>query len=152
MEDFKIYIFVISLVYNLHIEKKCGICFFFQIQSFRCFVDNFDVLSTKEQLIDESLGEAFFGGPQNPQPIFFRLPPFRRLSVFASCKKSLVTAMYFKSKGPCEVLSSIGVLRRMWPLTCNISIYFFRIVGRMFFLNFIRKFKNLTVKSFQDCQ
>jgi hypothetical protein len=48
MEDFKIYIFVIqksflcslgeiSLVYNLHIGKKC-------------FVDNFDVLSTKEQL------------------------------------------------------------------------------------------------------
>ena len=71
MEDFKIYIFVIqksflyslgeiSLVYNLHIEKKGGISliFFFKFNavSFRCFVDTFDVLSTKEQLVDESLG------------------------------------------------------------------------------------------------
>jgi hypothetical protein len=28
------------------------------------FLDNFDVLSTKEQLVDESLGEAFLGGLQ----------------------------------------------------------------------------------------
>jgi len=84
MEDFKIYIFAIwkiskytyslyknvSLVYNLHIEKS-GICliFFFKSNavSFRCFVDNFDVLSTKEQLVDDSLGEAFLGGPQTPR-------------------------------------------------------------------------------------
>jgi hypothetical protein len=26
---------------------------------FLCFVDNFDVLPPKEQLVDESLGEAF---------------------------------------------------------------------------------------------
>jgi hypothetical protein len=32
--------------------------------SFRCFVDNFDVLSTKEQQVDERLGEAFLGCPQ----------------------------------------------------------------------------------------
>ena len=77
MEDFKIYIFVIqksflcslgeiSLVYNLHIEKKCG-----NAVSFRCFVDTFDVLSTKEQLVDESLGEVFLG----LSPNFFHLPP-----------------------------------------------------------------------------
>ena len=42
--------------------------------SFRCFVDNFDVLSTKEQLVDESLGEAFLGGPK-PLAELFRLPP-----------------------------------------------------------------------------
>ena len=48
--------------------------------SFRCFVDNSGVLSTKEQLVDESLGEAFLGGPQTP-------PSARRLSVFASFKK-----------------------------------------------------------------
>jgi hypothetical protein len=30
----------------------------------------FDVLSTKEQLVDESLGEAFLGSPQTPRPIF----------------------------------------------------------------------------------
>ena len=75
MEDFKIYIFVIqksflcslgeiSLVYNLHIEKNVAIV------SFRCFVDTFDVLSTKEQLVDESLGEVFLG----PSPNFFHLP------------------------------------------------------------------------------
>jgi len=90
MEDFKIYISVkqrsflcslgeISLVYNLHIEKKMWYLFdFFKSNavSFRCFVDNFDVLSTKEQLVDESLGEAFLGGLQTPRPIFFsRLPP-----------------------------------------------------------------------------
>jgi hypothetical protein len=39
--------------------------------SFRCFVDTFDVLSTKEQLVDESLEEAFLGGTQIPRPIFF---------------------------------------------------------------------------------
>ena len=64
----------ISLVYNLHIEKKCGICLIFfksNAMSFRCFVDNFDVLSAKEQLVDESLGEAFIGGPQTPHPILF---------------------------------------------------------------------------------
>jgi hypothetical protein len=42
--------------------------------SFRCFVDNFDVLSTKEQLVDESLGEAFLGGPKHLAELF-RLPP-----------------------------------------------------------------------------
>ena len=76
MEDFKVYIFAIqksflcrlgeiSLVYNLHIGGgggKCGICliiFKSNAVSFRCFVDNFDVLPPKEQLVDESLGEAF---------------------------------------------------------------------------------------------
>jgi len=62
MEDFKIYIFImcnlgeISLVYNLHIEKKCDICLIFLFKSnavsFRFFVENFDVLSTKENLVD----------------------------------------------------------------------------------------------------
>ena len=78
MEDFKICIFVIqksflsslgkiSLVYNLHMEKNVVfVLFFFKSNavSFRCFVDNFDVLSTKEQLVDEILGEAFLGGPE----------------------------------------------------------------------------------------
>ena len=47
--------------------------FFFKFNavSFRCFVDTFDVLSTKEQLVDESLGEAFLGDTQTPRPIFF---------------------------------------------------------------------------------
>ena len=81
MEDFKIYIFVIqksflcslgeiSLVYYLHIhfvEKKCGICLIFFSNLIPC---PFDVLFTKEQLVDESLGEAFLGGPQTPRPIF----------------------------------------------------------------------------------
>jgi hypothetical protein len=72
MEVIKIYIFVIqklflcnleeiSLVYNLHIEKQCGICLIFfksNTVSFRCFVDISDVPSTKEQLVDGSLGEA----------------------------------------------------------------------------------------------
>ena len=31
--------------------------------SFDFFVDNFGVLSTKENLVDESLGEAFLNGP-----------------------------------------------------------------------------------------
>ena len=87
MEDFKIYIFVIqksflcslrqiSLVYNLHREKWYLFDLFFKSNAvyFRCFVDNFDVLSTKEQLVDESLGEAFLGGPQIPRPIFFPPP------------------------------------------------------------------------------
>ena len=84
MEDVQIYIFVIwkilkynvyifviqksflcnlgeiSLVYNLQIEKKMWYLFDFFFKSnavsFRCFVDNFDILSTKEQLVDESLG------------------------------------------------------------------------------------------------
>ena len=47
--------------------------FFFKSNavSFRCFVDNFDVLSTKEQLVDESLGDAFLGGSQI-RPIFLK--------------------------------------------------------------------------------
>lgn len=49
--------------------------FDFFSQSFRCFVDNFDVLSTKEQLVDESLGEAFLKAAPGPSPICFRLPP-----------------------------------------------------------------------------
>jgi hypothetical protein len=49
-------------------------------------VDTFDVLSTKEQLVDESLGEVFLGGTQTPRPIFFA-PSARRLSVFASFRK-----------------------------------------------------------------
>ena len=44
--------------------------FKFNAVSFRCFVDTFDVLSTKEQLVDESLGEAFLGGTKTPRPIF----------------------------------------------------------------------------------
>ena len=58
----------ISLVYDLHIEKKVVFVWFFQIQ---CSVlSMFCVLSTKEQLVDESLGEAFLGGPQTLHPIF----------------------------------------------------------------------------------
>jgi len=86
---FKIYIFVIqksflyslgeiSLVYNLHIEKIVVFDYFFfkfNAVSFRCFVDTFDVLSTKEQLVDESLGEAFLGRHPDPSPNFFRLSP-----------------------------------------------------------------------------
>ena len=54
--------------------------------SFDFFVDNFGVLSTKENLVDESLGEAFLNGPQTSRPTF--LPPSaRRLSVFALLKK-----------------------------------------------------------------
>ena len=85
---FKICIFVIqysflyslsdiSLVYNLHIEKHVVFDYFFKFNavSFRCFIDNFDVLSTKVQLVDESLGEALLGDTQTPRPLFFRLPP-----------------------------------------------------------------------------
>ena len=41
------------------LPKKCGICLiFFKSNAvfFWCFVDNFDVLSTKQQLVDERLG------------------------------------------------------------------------------------------------
>ena len=55
--------------------------FFSNQMSFRCFVDNFDVLSTKEQLVDESIGEAFLGGPQTPPP----RPFFTPLSVRCFC-------------------------------------------------------------------
>ena len=82
MEDFKIYIFVIqksflcslgeiSLVYYLHIhfvEKKMWYFFFFFFSNL--IPCSFDVLFTKEQLVGESLGEAFLGGPQIPRPIF----------------------------------------------------------------------------------
>jgi hypothetical protein len=43
------------------------------------YIDNSDVPSTKEQLVDESLEEAFLGGPQTPRPIF--------LGISASFKK-----------------------------------------------------------------
>ena len=53
---------------------------------FDFFVDNFGVLSTKENLVDESLGEAFLNGQKTSRPTF--LPPSaRRLSVFALLKK-----------------------------------------------------------------
>ena len=42
----------------------CLIFFKSNAMSLRCFVDNSGVLSTKEQLVDESLEEAFLGGPQ----------------------------------------------------------------------------------------
>ena len=47
--------------------------FFFNYNavSFRCFVDTFDVLSTKKQLVNESLGEAFLGGTQTSRPFSF---------------------------------------------------------------------------------
>ena len=43
------------------------------------YIDNSAVPSTKAQLADESLGEAFLGGPQTPRPIF--------LGISASFKK-----------------------------------------------------------------
>ena len=87
MEDFKIYIFVIqksflcslgeisTVVYSLHYRKKCDICLIFfksNAVSFRWFIDNFDILSTKEQLVDESLGDAFLCDPRTPRPITSR--------------------------------------------------------------------------------
>ena len=46
--------------------------FFFKSNavSFRCLVNNFDVLSTNEQLVDECLGEAFLGRPQTHRHFF----------------------------------------------------------------------------------
>jgi hypothetical protein len=35
------------------------------------FLDNFDVLSTKEQLVDEIFGEAFLGGPETSHQFCF---------------------------------------------------------------------------------
>ena len=58
-------------------ELKSGMYWIYFLKSnavsFRCFVDNFDVLSTKEQLVDESLGQAFLGALE-PSSNFF-LPP-----------------------------------------------------------------------------
>jgi len=62
--------------------------------SFRCFVDNFDVLSTKEQLVDESLGEAFLGGLQTLRPIFSLVSLRSAIAFLPHLKKSLVTAMH----------------------------------------------------------
>ena len=47
--------------------------FFFKSNavSFRCLVNNFDVLSTNEQLVDECLGEAFLGRPQTHRHFFY---------------------------------------------------------------------------------
>jgi hypothetical protein len=82
MEDFKILAIQksflcslgeISLVYNLHIENNVVFVWFFfksNAVSFRCVVDTFDVLSTKEQLVNESPREVFLGGPQTAPPIF----------------------------------------------------------------------------------
>ena len=55
---------------------------FFQIQCsvLSMFCRQFWCSIYNEQLVDESLGEAFLGGPQTP-------PSARRLSVFASFKK-----------------------------------------------------------------
>ena len=66
--------------YILQVDKKKDFWFL------RCFVDNFDVLSTKEQLVDERLREAFLSGLQTPAQ-FVSPPSARRLSVFASFKK-----------------------------------------------------------------
>ena len=50
--------------YILQVDKKKDFWFL------RCFVDNFDVLSAKEQLVDERLREAFLGGLQTPANLF----------------------------------------------------------------------------------